>query len=122
MGPVTESATCSICLAEIEEKPKTEEARVKALACAHIFHKGCIDEWHRREPTCPQCRTIDSGAESFNHQEQQSRRVLQNLAEEQGGRETVERATMGAFSGLFALGTVVDLRELEDIGRTALGS
>jgi hypothetical protein len=25
-------------------------------ACNHTFHKGCLAEWLRRRPLCPNCR------------------------------------------------------------------
>lgn len=39
---------CSICLEKIEIAHKTE--------CGHIFCKSCIEEWYKRNSTCPLCR------------------------------------------------------------------
>jgi len=49
----TESATvdCSICL----EKFVNGDLRGR-VACKHVFHKACIEEWLKTNPTCPQCR------------------------------------------------------------------
>ncbi len=40
---------CSICF----EKFNNDEEQLK---CSHIFHKKCIDEWKKEQPTCPICR------------------------------------------------------------------
>jgi len=45
---------CSICMVALDcgEEPK------KQLDCSHIFHRECIDEWTKRQPTCPLCKEI----------------------------------------------------------------
>ncbi|XP_055595001.1 uncharacterized protein LOC129745697 [Uranotaenia lowii] len=40
---------CAICL----ESPSKDSVH---LACAHEFHKRCIDAWLERQPVCPVCR------------------------------------------------------------------
>jgi len=49
-----EQFSCSICLSEFENG-----CGLRKLACSHIFHKGCIDEWIRARildiPRCPTC-------------------------------------------------------------------
>mmetsp|Transcript_19251 Transcript_19251/g.19386 ORF Transcript_19251/g.19386 Transcript_19251/m.19386 type:complete len:360 (+) Transcript_19251:104-1183(+) len=47
-----QDATCPICLSEMSVG---QEARL--LACKHIFHKQCVDEWLRVNASCPTCRT-----------------------------------------------------------------
>mmetsp|Transcript_30893 Transcript_30893/g.49984 ORF Transcript_30893/g.49984 Transcript_30893/m.49984 type:complete len:241 (+) Transcript_30893:164-886(+) len=43
--------TCSIC---INDYQVNEELR--ALPCAHVFHRDCIDPWLKGKPTCPLCK------------------------------------------------------------------
>ncbi|ONK72485.1 uncharacterized protein A4U43_C04F19920 [Asparagus officinalis] len=31
--------------------------RVAVLGCSHAYHEECIQEWFRRSPTCPLCRS-----------------------------------------------------------------
>lgn len=58
---------CSICLDEIEELEPGENTylvenitkkykNAKALVCGHIYHKKCINEWMKTNPSCPYCR------------------------------------------------------------------
>ncbi|XP_052191908.1 RING-H2 finger protein ATL80-like [Diospyros lotus] len=47
-----EDAQCTICLGEYQEK---EELRIMPN-CGHNFHLACIDEWLRKQATCPICR------------------------------------------------------------------
>lgn len=42
---------CSICLAPIKKNKKNE------LNCNHIFHNNCINEWLKKNNSCPLCRT-----------------------------------------------------------------
>lgn len=43
---------CSICLTDFREKE-----RLRLLPrCGHVFHVTCVDEWLRRQITCPICR------------------------------------------------------------------
>lgn len=49
---------CQICLMDYGSKKPTQ------LACGHVFHSHCIEEWLGcqsklgRDETCPTCRTI----------------------------------------------------------------
>jgi hypothetical protein len=44
---------CSIC----QESPRIDEIGTK-LACGHVFHYLCIEEWALKENTCPMCRAV----------------------------------------------------------------
>ena len=54
-APATRAArdapTCAVCL----EDPSPRQL-VRALPCAHCFHKKCIDRWFRASSVCPTCR------------------------------------------------------------------
>lgn len=41
---------CILCLAEYEDGDE-----LRFLNCEHIFHVVCVDEWLRRNKTCPLC-------------------------------------------------------------------
>jgi hypothetical protein len=43
--------TCSICL----ENYKPNEPLIQ-LQCNHIYHPDCINDWLRRQSSCPLCR------------------------------------------------------------------
>ena len=45
------SKPCSICLILF----KVDEVIYK-LPCKHIFHKGCLDGWLKKQSSCPLCR------------------------------------------------------------------
>ncbi|KAF7070188.1 hypothetical protein CFC21_075732 [Triticum aestivum] len=45
--------TCAVCLAEYADG---DELR-RLPGCKHAFHRLCVDEWLRRRPSCPLCRT-----------------------------------------------------------------
>lgn len=50
--PVLTSSECIICSTEFEAGEQ-----VRWLACAHAFHRGCIDEWAlRHKNRCPLCQ------------------------------------------------------------------
>jgi hypothetical protein len=53
--PITQSDMagddCAIC----QEAMKVNKKCIK-LSCDHVYHKNCIREWMRRNPTCPTCR------------------------------------------------------------------
>ncbi|KAE9112670.1 hypothetical protein PF005_g10853 [Phytophthora fragariae] len=52
-GGSTESDDlCPICLIEFEDGED-----VRNLPCKHIFHVGCIDEWFKRNTSCPMCKS-----------------------------------------------------------------
>ncbi|XP_030549660.1 putative RING-H2 finger protein ATL21A [Rhodamnia argentea] len=44
--------TCAICLSEYQPK----ETLRTIPACGHYFHAQCIDQWLRRNASCPLCR------------------------------------------------------------------
>ncbi|XP_076436259.1 uncharacterized protein LOC143275854 [Babylonia areolata] len=44
-------AQCQICLVEFENGDC-----LRSIPCKHDFHKDCIDEWLKRNATCPICR------------------------------------------------------------------
>ncbi|CAK81972.1 unnamed protein product (macronuclear) [Paramecium tetraurelia] len=46
-----EISECQICLVEFQKQDL-----VKLTFCLHLFHSTCIDEWRRRNQTCPFCR------------------------------------------------------------------
>ena len=48
-----EKKCCTICLSDYKE---WEVVRV-IPNCSHMFHMDCIDQWLRRQATCPVCRT-----------------------------------------------------------------
>jgi len=49
---LAENTGCAICQDTIIP---TDPAR-RLLACGHVYHRGCIDEWLRRSVYCPSCR------------------------------------------------------------------
>jgi hypothetical protein len=49
---LAENTPCAICQDTIIP---TDPAR-RLVACQHVYHRGCIDEWFRRSVYCPSCR------------------------------------------------------------------
>ncbi|KAK8935988.1 RING-H2 finger protein ATL66 [Platanthera zijinensis] len=47
-----EAAACSICLSMVTEGEKESVLP----GCDHGFHPECIDEWLRKQSSCPLCR------------------------------------------------------------------
>ena len=47
----TNQETCSICRESFDES-----SIVRKLACGHIFHIACVDEWFESNIRCPLCR------------------------------------------------------------------
>uniref|UniRef100_K3WHR7 RING-type domain-containing protein n=1 Tax=Globisporangium ultimum (strain ATCC 200006 / CBS 805.95 / DAOM BR144) TaxID=431595 RepID=K3WHR7_GLOUD len=56
---------CPICLIEFED-----DEDVRNLPCKHIFHVPCIDEWFKRNTSCPMCKSnVDLAIVDINVQE-----------------------------------------------------
>ena len=51
-GSGSDAARCAVCLADYADG---DELR-RLPGCRHAFHRGCVDQWLRRRPTCPVCR------------------------------------------------------------------
>ncbi|CAL4905010.1 unnamed protein product [Urochloa decumbens] len=51
-GGSSDAARCAVCLADYADG---DELR-RLPDCRHAFHRGCIDQWLLRRPTCPVCR------------------------------------------------------------------
>ncbi|XVE80148.1 hypothetical protein DITRI_Ditri14bG0116100 [Diplodiscus trichospermus] len=45
---------CVICLEGLEER----EVCWVLVKCDHVFHKTCLEEWLKINPTCPLCRNL----------------------------------------------------------------
>ena len=45
------SLTCPICLCELEP-----DEYVYNIACKHLFHVDCLEQWYARRKTCPVCK------------------------------------------------------------------
>ncbi|KAH7298941.1 hypothetical protein KP509_25G065800 [Ceratopteris richardii] len=51
-SPVQSQQSCPICLADF-----VDHELIRVLpGCLHSFHATCLDEWLRRQATCPTCR------------------------------------------------------------------
>uniref|UniRef100_A0ACD5XLC2 Uncharacterized protein n=1 Tax=Avena sativa TaxID=4498 RepID=A0ACD5XLC2_AVESA len=44
---------CAVCLADYADG---DELRLLP-GCRHSFHRRCVDDWLRRRPSCPLCRS-----------------------------------------------------------------
>ena len=45
---------CSVCFEKFLDS-KIIKSKVRELACGHIYHIECVDEWLKKHPTCPVC-------------------------------------------------------------------
>lgn len=52
--PDPDDSTCPICLCEYQP----DEILRTIPECNHHFHAACVDEWLRKNPTCPVCRKV----------------------------------------------------------------
>ncbi|KAL6184106.1 hypothetical protein ACLB2K_045510 [Fragaria x ananassa] len=52
--PNPNDKTCSICLCEYQHR----EIIRTIPQCKHYFHANCIDEWFKKDVTCPLCRDL----------------------------------------------------------------
>ncbi|ETM97268.1 hypothetical protein PPTG_20392 [Phytophthora nicotianae INRA-310] len=58
VGSTENEDICPICLIDFEDGED-----VRNLPCKHIFHVACIDEWLKRNTSCPMCKSnVDLGA------------------------------------------------------------
>jgi hypothetical protein len=53
MDLTREEETCPICLDTLHNHEQTG----LLVACAHVFHSHCIQEWMKNSKQCPMCRT-----------------------------------------------------------------
>ena len=63
--------TCPVCLNTFQEKQT-----VRRLACNHLYHVDCIDQWMvgKEEPSCPKCRAPLLNIPQVSEEEFQSAR------------------------------------------------
>jgi len=47
---------CSICMDSLIPEGMKRK-KVWQMECGCIYHKGCINRWHREDSRCPNCRT-----------------------------------------------------------------
>lgn len=61
LGEDRDSSSCVICLTEFQLGD-----RVRRLACIHLFHLSCVDNWLRGNRCCPVCRVdVEAAAAQF---------------------------------------------------------
>lgn len=60
-GEDKDSTNCVICLTDFQLGD-----RVRRLACIHLFHVSCVDNWLRENRCCPVCRVdVEAAAAQF---------------------------------------------------------
>ena len=56
---------CPICLEELiaadAEEEDEEQMPLCKTKCGHWFHASCLENWHKREASCPKCRSTYVG-------------------------------------------------------------
>lgn len=61
--------SCAICLEDYEEG---ELLRILGCSELHHFHAECVDQWLKKNKTCPLCkRSIDEGEEGEEAEEEE---------------------------------------------------
>ena len=84
---LAENTGCAICQDTIIP---TDPAR-RLVACGHVYHRGCIDEWFRRSVYCPSCRhdirlPLPSAAASAQQQQPVTTPLPRSPREDEVGR------------------------------------
>lgn len=69
--PIVEE--CPICLDDLTDD-------VTRLACGHEFHSKCIDEWFKKDRSCPTCRKRPEEKTPSNHEAHEGRTPLHDVA------------------------------------------
>eukprot|EP00696_Hemimastix_kukwesjijk_P007557 gnl/Hemi2/1955_TR699_c0_g1_i1.p1 gnl/Hemi2/1955_TR699_c0_g1~~gnl/Hemi2/1955_TR699_c0_g1_i1.p1 ORF type:complete len:485 (+),score=89.42 gnl/Hemi2/1955_TR699_c0_g1_i1:114-1568(+) len=76
--------TCVVCMSDLKLGEK-----VRVLPCKHFYHVECIDEWLRRNKTCPVCKhPIDVAHASQSDSDSKSGRA-DEIQRPRGGRRHV---------------------------------
>lgn len=58
--PVETNIGCSICICDFEKKDQLVK-----IPCGHVFHQyTCLDEWLKKNNTCPTCRAPNNSLPS----------------------------------------------------------
>lgn len=67
MGPihVKDSDICCICRVPFLTKNEHNELdECVQLACQHIFHENCLNDWRRQASNCPICRRVIASSQN----------------------------------------------------------
>ena len=98
---LAENTGCAICQDTIIP---TDPAR-RLVACGHVYHRGCIDEWLRRSVYCPSCRhdirlPLPSAAASVSaaSQQQQQQQEQETVSTPLPNSEAEDEAGSSYFS------------------------